>query len=297
VNKILTFGTAICAGLCVSLLSACSSTGSAGPGGASGDQATTHSLYDRVTTSGKLRCGYILYSPSCMKDPNTGKLYGIGVEVLEKVAEKLSLEIVWAEEVGWGSMLEGLQTNRYDVIATPVWTNANRAKLVDFSKPLYYSPLLAYVKAGDKRFGNEIAKFDSPKVKVATIDGETAEVIATADFPKAQKVSLPQLTDVSQMLMTVSTGKADVTFTEPALATGFLKMNPNSIEAVKTDNPIRIFPNCWTFSRGQYEFKAMTDTVLEELINSGFVDKLLAKYEPAPGTLYRVAPGYLKPSR
>ncbi len=230
-----------------------------------------------------------------MKDPNTGKLSGIGVEVLEKVAEKLSLEIVWAEEVGWGSMLEGLQTNRYDIIATPVWTNANRAKLVDFSKPLYYSPLLAYVKAGDKRFGNDVAKFDSPKVKVATIDGETAEVIAMADFPKSQKVSLPQLTDVSQMLMTVSTGKADVTFTEPALAISFLKTNPNSIEPVKTDNPIRIFPNCWTFQRGQYEFKSMTDTVLEELINSGFVDKVVAKYEPARGTLYRVAPGYIKP--
>jgi len=281
----------LCLLFCIVFLGGCAqttTTTSSTTGGAS--------VYDRVTQNGKLRCGYVLYNPGCMKDPNTGKLSGIGVEVLEKVCEKLGIELVWAEEVGWGSMLEGLQTNRYDLIATPVWTNANRAKLVDFSKPLYYSPVLAYVKAGDKRFA-DTESLNNEKVRIATIDGETAEVIAASDFPKAKKVSLPQLTDVSQLLLTVSTGKADVTFAEPTVGAAYSKSNANSIDAIKGIPPVRVFPNCWTFRRGQYEFREMIDTVLDELVNSGYVDKVVAKYEAAPGTLYRIAPGYQLPAK
>jgi len=256
----------------------------------------TEKLYDRVMQSGKLRCGYALYNPGCMKDPSTGKLYGIGVEVLEEICKKLGLEIVWAEEVGWGSMLEGLQTNRYDIIATPVWTQSNRAKIADFSAPLYYSPVLAYVKRHEKRFKN-INSLNSAQVRVATIDGATGEVIASSDFPLAKKVSLPQLTDMSQLLLSIATGKADVAFTEPTSAIAYAKANPNSVEPLPGAGPIRVFPNCWTIRRDQYEFKAMIDTVLEELVNSGFVNKIVSKYESAPGTLYRTAPGYQPQSR
>src|SRR5207253_5761520 len=133
-------------------------------------------------------------NPGCLKDPNTGKLSGIGIDSLEMAAKNLGLKVEWTEEVGWGSMLEGLQTNRYDMIATPIWTNSNRARLVDFSRPLYYSPINVWVKAGDKRFNEtNLTTLNSPDKVIATVDGETAEVIANEDFPQAKKLSLPQL--------------------------------------------------------------------------------------------------------
>ena len=255
------------------------------------------SVYDRVMQQGKIRCGYVLYTPGCMKDPNTGKLSGIGIETLELVAKNLGLKVEWTEEVGWGSMIEGLQTNRYDMVATPVWTNANRARQVDFSKSLYYSPIFIYVKKGDRRFSGQNAfdQLTSGKYSIATVDGETAEIIAREDYPSAKKVSLPQLSDLSQLLLTVSTGKADVTFMEPASAAPFIGHNAGVIEMVKTDRPIRIFPNCWMFKRNQMEFKDMLDTALEQLINSGAVDKIIRKNEPAPNTLFRDALPYAVP--
>jgi polar amino acid transport system substrate-binding protein len=256
---------------------------------------TTDSTYEQVVKSGHIRCGYVLYTPGCMKDPNTGKLSGIGPETLEKIATKLGLQVDWTEEVGWGSMLEGLQAGRYDMVVTPIWTNANRAKLADFSKPIFYSPIYAYVKQGNHKFDRSLQAINSAKVSVATIDGETAEVVAANDFPEAKKVSLPQLTDVAQLLLTVSSGKADVTFTEPAIAEGFAKSNPNAIQQVTSQRPVRIFPNCFMFKRNQSEFKAMLDTVLEEALNDGTVDKIVSKHEPVPNTLYRVAPSYQLP--
>jgi ABC-type amino acid transport substrate-binding protein len=131
-------------------------------------------------------------------------------------------------------------------------------------------------------------------VSIASIDGATAEIIAQEDFPKVRRVSLPQLSDFGQLLLTVSTGKADITFTEPADAAIFMRNNPGAVERVGP--PVRVFPNCFIFRRGQMEFKCMIDTALSQLINSGTMDKILKKYEPAPNTLYRVAVPYAAPA-
>jgi ABC-type amino acid transport substrate-binding protein len=212
------------------------------------------------------------------------------------VAKNLGLKVQYAEEVGWGTMTEGLQTNRYDVVASVAWVNANRARVADFSHPLYYSPVLAYAKKDEHRFDGKLDILNSPSYKIATIDGETANVIANEDYPLCKKVSLPQLSDLSQMLLTVSSGKADVTFVEKSVATDYLKHNPGAIVAIKS-GPVRVFPNCWMFRRGQMELKDMLDSALDQVENSGAVEKILRKYEAgqAPGTWYRVAPNYVVP--
>jgi ABC-type amino acid transport substrate-binding protein len=253
------------------------------------------SLYDRVIRAGKIRCAYFIYPPYSVKDPNSGKINGVGTDALQLVADKLGLKLEIVEEVGWGNMVEGLQTNRYDIVASPVWTNANRARVAGFSKPLFYSPIFAYIKKGNHRLPNRLEKLNSPDVTIATIDGETAQVIAESEIPKAKKLSMPQMTDCSQMLLNVATGKADLTFMEPTLAYLYMKNNPNSLEPLEGGRPIRLFPNCWMFRRGEYEFKAMLDTVLDEVINSGEMDRIIAKYELAPNLIYRVASPFRQP--
>lgn len=273
--------------LCVTFfLSGCSSTSI---------KATSQeeSVYDRVMRTGKIRCGYTIDPPGCLKDPNSGKLSGIGVDAIELVGKNLGLQVEWTEEVDWGTMIEGLQTNRYDLIATPIWPNSTRARVVDFSNPMYFSPIFAYARAGDRRFqSRDLRQVDSSKFTIASIDGATPEVIAREDFPNAKLVSMPQHCQISQMLLTVSAGKADVTFVEPAVAAAFRVHNAGSIEKISTEQPVRIFPNCWAFKRGQIEFKSMIDTVLNQFLDNGSVDRLVAKYEPAPNTLFRVAAPY-----
>lgn len=283
--------------LTIGLMGACS-TGAVSNGvSPGGSMSQSGSVYDRVMKQGKIRCAYVVYSPGCLKDPNSSKLSGIGIESIEMVAKNLGLQVEFTEEVGWGTMLEGLETNRYDMIATPIWTNSNRARLVDFSRPIYYSPIYVWVKAGDKRFSeSNLDSLNSESHKIATVDGETAEVIATEDFPKAKKLSLTQLSGVEQVLLNISTGKADVSFEEPAVALDFLAHNPGTIETISKNKPIRVFPNCWMFKRGQMEFKNMLDTALSQIINSGAAEKIIAKYEKYPGTLYRVALPYELPA-
>jgi ABC-type amino acid transport substrate-binding protein len=264
-------------------LSACTQTIKSSTAGAKA------SLYERVMHSGKLRCGYLVYTPGCIKNLKTGKMEGVGPEVLELVAERLGLELEWTEEVGLVSMIEGLETGRYDIVGSPIWANSSRAKVADFSRPFYYSPVCAFTRKGDDRFTGKLSAINSDKVTIATMDGEMSSIIARADFPRAKILSLPQLSEMSQLILTVATGKADVVFADPAEVFRFVEHNPNSVQNITPDHPVRVFGDTYMFSRGQSEFKAMLNTTLDELINSGEIDKVIAKYEAYPNAYFRVA--------
>ncbi|MDD5586116.1 MAG: transporter substrate-binding domain-containing protein [Alphaproteobacteria bacterium] len=263
--------------------------------GAPGEKATAaraESVYDRVMRTQVIRAGYVSNPPSCMKDPNTGKYSGIFVEAMQEAVKKLGLRIEWTEEAGWGTMIEGMESGRYDIVPCAIWPNSRRSTHVDFTKPLFYSGIAAYVRADDNRFDKNITLINSPSVKIATMDGEMAEVIASTDFPLAQKVQVPQLSEISNMLLNVKDRKADVTFVELYFAHEFLKNNPGALKNITADKPLRVFPDTVMIPGNEFALRQMLDTAFEELLNTGYVDSLLDKYEPAPGTFYRLAPPF-----
>jgi ABC-type amino acid transport substrate-binding protein len=270
--------------------------------------AAQSTVYDRVVKSGVIRAGYLIYPPACVKDTKTGKLSGIFVETLEKAAENCGLKVEWTEEVGWAAQIEGLDADRYDIVGSPVWANSTRGKLTNMSIPVYYSGICIWVRQTDDRFTDDWSmsnspdvqtkrdrliadwsKINSPDVRIATIDGETGDLIARTQFPKAKRVSLPQSTDISQLFFDVSSYKADVLFAEPYLAYEYQKSNPGTVKNISPDRPIRALGNCYMFKRGEFQFKEMLDVALADMLNSGFIDDLMKKYEPEPNGFFRVA--------
>lgn len=254
-------------------------------------------VYERILSRGTIRCGYIPYPPGSFKDPNTGRLYGVFVETLEEAARLLNLKVDWVEEVGWATMIEGLQAHRYDLIGTPVWENAARGRLANFSIPLYYSGIGVFVRADDNRFlapdGRLLLEAINAKtVRLSTSDGDIAQAIAQHDFPQAREVAVSQMADRAQLLLNVALGKADVAFNEPQTAYEFLKSHPGTLKNIAQQAPIRIFPNVMMLNKGEEKFRSMLNAALQEVINNGTVDRLLDKYEPFRGATYRLATPY-----
>lgn len=245
------------------------------------------SAYDRVLEAKKLRVAYISYPPSFIKDAKTGEYSGIFHEVLKEMADRMELQVEYVEETAWGTMIESVRSGRVDIVCTGLWPNATRGKFVDFTDPVYFSPIRAYVRAGDARFDGNLAAINTQDVKIATIDGEMSSIIAKADFTTAKPHELPQTTDVAQLLLEVSTGKADVTFVEPAVAELFAASNPNKIQAVKNVDPVRVFPNVMMVAKGEANLLSMLNTAMGEVANTGVVDKIVTKYETKPGVFLR----------
>jgi ABC-type amino acid transport substrate-binding protein len=263
----------------------------------SNNQGSSQPAFDRVINTKTIRVGYISYPPSLIKDPNSGNITGIFHDVLEEIGHRADLKIEFVEEETWGTMIEAVNSGRVDLICTGLWPNSTRAKFADFTDPIYFSPIKAYVKVGDKTFDNNLGKANDPATKIATIDGEMTSIIASTDFPKASVDSLPQSTDVSQVLLEVAGGKAALTFVEPAVAGAFLDKNPDAVQEVSGVAPVRVFPNVMMVAKGETKLVSLLNTSLGELANTGFIDQIIGKYEKTPGLFLRRALPYSLPQK
>ncbi len=228
-------------------------------------------------TETTIQAGYIIYPPLMTRDEATGQLSGVSYDIAEAVAKEMGVKIEWTEEVGWGTALEGLNTNRYDVLGTQMWPNEARAKVADFSIAPMNSVIYPYIKTGDPRFSAEdLAAINSPEYTISALDGEMTVFIANEDYPKAKLNSLPQLSSYAEVLLNVVQNKADVTFVEPAAAEDFLAANPNSIERLG-DTPVRSFGNGFAFDNSDSELKDKWNTALNKLIADGTIETILEK--------------------
>jgi ABC-type amino acid transport substrate-binding protein len=254
------------------------------------------SLYERLLQTGEIKIGYTIYPPGVIKGQD-GKPTGIAVDVLNEAASRLNLKANWSEEVGWATQIEGLDAKRYDIIGTAVWPNPKRARLTTLSKPLFYSPLYLYARADENRFpaGFDLSQLNNETVRVSAIEGATAETIAKGQFPKAQRVTLPQSADVAQSFLDLVGNKADLVITEPWHAKKFLNAQPGAVKNILPKRPLRVFGNCFMFARDQTAFENMLNVVIEDLHQSGFVEQTIRKYETAEkleNALVRAAPDY-----
>jgi ABC-type amino acid transport substrate-binding protein len=255
--------------------------------------AKTETAYDRVMRTKTLRCGYALWPALVEKDPNTGALSGIFVDYLNELGKLTDLKIEWTTEVGFGDMVEALRVGRVDAVCSGIWTNAQRGLVIDFTIPIMYQGISAFVRADDMRFDNNLAAINDPAIKLSIIEGSSEQVIASSYYPKAQAVTLPQLTDASQSLLNVKTGKADVIFIDRYSVGKFLVSNPGALREVPAQYPLSLFGNVIGLNKGEYALKQSLDNATVQLMNIGTIETILKKYETYPGSIYRAALPYI----
>jgi ABC-type amino acid transport substrate-binding protein len=248
--------------------------------------------FERVMRTQTIKCGYIAAYPYMIKDPNSGQLSGIAHDFMEGLGKALHLKIVWAEETGWGAFPATLQMQRIDAFCVGAWISAARARETDTTMPFSYQPYYAYARSDDTRFDNKLGNINTPDVTVATIDGDTSNIITLSDFPKAKAAQLPEMANIDELFINVITKKADVTFIDPALAANFDAKNPGKIRRVISETPIRVFGNAIFIAQGEDRLRQMLNGATQELLASGQVEKIIARYEKFPGTILRIAHPY-----
>ncbi len=244
--------------------------------------------YERVMRTGTIRCGYTPYSVGLIKDPNTGKLSGIYYDIISRLAENLMLKVDWVEEIGWAEQIEGLHTKRYDMICSPVSVTAPRARQADFSLPLYDSPVHIWAKEGNTNLTSDLKALDNSSIKIATLDGEQTSVFAHQFFPHAQQVSLPQSSHFSDLILQVTTGKADIVFAEPTPIDEFMRHNRTRLKPITpTDKPLLVVPNIILLPSDDFAFKELIDNGLREMFNARLIDQIIDRYEMRPNSYVR----------
>lgn len=224
-----------------------------------------------------IKAGYIIYPPLMTRDEATGQLSGVSYDIAEAVAKEMEMKIEWTEEVGWGTALEGLNTERYDILGTQMWPNEAREKVVNFSVAPMNSVIYPYIKTGNTRFSaDNLSVINSPEYTISALDGEMAMFIASEDYPLAKVNTLPQLSSYAEVFLNVVQSKADITFVEPSAAEDFLASKPNSIERLG-NKPVRTFGNGFAFNKDNTELMSNWNAALAKLIADGTIEAILEK--------------------
>jgi ABC-type amino acid transport substrate-binding protein len=243
-----------------------------------------------------LRCGYVVYPPTVIKDPNTDAMSGIMHDVIESAAAKIGLKVEWTEELNWGNFVTGLDYDHVDMICAAAWDNTEQEwQSAEIIGPIFYSGIGVWVRADDDRFTGHLEKINDPGVTVSSIDGTVPGRIAATDYPQAKILGMPQITDYTFNLLNVADKKADVTFVENYQGYAFAEKNPGVLKNIAADNPIRVFPDVYLVRRGEQKLKNTFDNLIRYMINSGELEPIIRKYEKYPGSFYRVAKPYQPP--
>jgi polar amino acid transport system substrate-binding protein len=101
----------------------------------------------KICQSGKLRVATDpQYPPASSLDEATGKWEGFDIDTATELAARLGVEVEW-ETPGWDVITAGRWNDRWDVSVGSMTITPERAQVLDFTDPYYYTPAQLAVNA------------------------------------------------------------------------------------------------------------------------------------------------------
>lgn len=247
------------------------------------------STYDRVMRTGTIRCGYVLRPPMMSKDLTTGALSGVGYDLIEDAANRLSLKVDWAEEDGFGTIVESIKSGRVDMGCGIFWANAARSVHIAFTNPIYFETAYVYKRSDDKRTFTTFEEMNDPRYSFSSIDGGTLTLIKKKHFPQATEKTLPELSPLSDTLEDMRTGKVDFVIQPQITAIDYLRARPGSILPV-IDRPIAYYPTVMFLPAKEIQLRTMIDQAFQEIGFDGTLESILDSHGIKPYVLRNPRP-------
>lgn len=257
-----------------------------------GETVASESAFGRVMQTGVLRCGYYVYPPATMRDPQSGQLSGLSVDMMEAIAHNTGLRIEWTEETDFGNWHPGLAARRYDAMCTPMWPDSSLARVALFTRPMFYASINLYGRADDHRFDNNLSAANDPAVTIVAYENDATTTLTKSLFPKANLDSLPANTPAGLAAENVVMKKADLVMWDANGAFEFQKNRPGRLRNVDPHHPIKVMPFELLTAIDEPRLRDFLDVALQELEDTGVTARLLDRWEQVPGSFYRMARPY-----
>lgn len=175
-------------------------------------QAEAESVYDRIKRTGTVLAGFFNEPPAAYVDPATGKVTGTNPEIARAVMQKIFGPDIKVEGVlvsEFGSLIPGLQADRFDMIASGLYIRPERCEQVLFSDPELTVHTALLVEKGNPLNLHSVEDIrDTPGIKLGLLEGG-----AQTGYAKA--VGVPEdimviLQNYEQALAAFDAGRIDV---------------------------------------------------------------------------------------
>ncbi|MEM9543519.1 MAG: transporter substrate-binding domain-containing protein [Cyanobacteria bacterium P01_E01_bin.42] len=200
-----------------------------------------------------------------------GEPIGFDIDIATYITDELGYELE-VKDMDFSGIIPALQSKRVDFAMSGMTPTEERKESVDFSS-IYYDAKNAIVAAE----GSEYESYqDLAGKKVGVQLGTTQQEEAETKAEEVGDITLEPRNKVSDLIQEVKAGRIDAVILEDTVAKGYINTNPDliftPIENVDTISGAAIaFPK-------DSELTEKFDTVLQEMKESGELDKLVKKW-------------------
>src|SRR5690625_2699098 len=244
-----------------------------------GSTATAASL-EEIKDKGVIRIAVANEIPYGFIDPN-GEAKGAGPEVAQHLVEELGIdEIEWVT-TNFGSLIPGLQADRFDMVAAEMAILPQRCEQVVYSEPnsSYGEGLL--VAADNPNDIHSYEDFVDSDYTVAIMAGaDQLEMLQALGVDESRMLTISNNADA---ISTVSTGRADayaatgLTAAELAKRSDKVELAADFVDPVIKGETIRSWGG-FTFAQGSEELRDAVNEALAEFKKTQQWSDILSSY-------------------
>ncbi|MFF7854879.1 ectoine/hydroxyectoine ABC transporter substrate-binding protein EhuB [Streptomyces sp. NPDC007904] len=236
-------------------------------------------LLDRLRAAGVVRLGIAGEIPFGYIDRN-GELTGEAPELAKVVFRRLGVDRVQPVPTEFGSLIPGLNSQQFDVVAAGMYINAERCEQVIFSDPDYQMLDSFIVRKGNPKGLHTYRDVVEKKARFATGTGYAEiQYAVDAGYPEADILIVP---DQVAGLNAVEAGRVDV-FAGTALTTREVVKKSAKAEVTEPFRPVvdgepHVDGGGFAFRPTETRLRDAFNTELHELKKSGELLRILRPF-------------------
>jgi L-cystine transport system substrate-binding protein len=266
-------------------------------GGRVGDEAKTGELWENVEdlcndTSnsaaiagakerGTLRSAHGLFPPFAFQDTDNDVLIGIDLDSVHDLADVMGVELE-TQIVDWGVLAAGLQSDRYDVVASGFFALPEREEVIDFSEPYQMSGQFFFALK-DRDDLNTIEDLNKPEITFVYGTGSAQKTLAENFIPNATVIDAPFR---GQFILYefLKSGRADATATDSIYLPLIEKNFPDLKTVPLNAEPIEPFPIAIGIKQDDVGMKICVDAYVDWLKETNTFQERLAHWQAVSGS-------------
>jgi cyclohexadienyl dehydratase len=135
-------------------------------------ESQTSDRLQMILDRGVLRVGTTMDTPVfSMRDPATGKLHGLDMDVLETLSSSLGVKLEYVT-MTFGSMLADLAADKFDIAMSGMGRTLDRARVATFSKPYMRYGKLLLIRSTDQGASRRLRTSTAPVSRSPTTEAD-----------------------------------------------------------------------------------------------------------------------------
>lgn len=236
---------------------------------------TVASSLDRIRSTKELNVGYFVFEPTIMEDPNTKKLSGVFIDLVQTLGKALDAKVVF-HKVDLANFVAGLQSQQYELSIGATFATPQRATSVLFTRPIFYAGYTGVCKKGQASRYSTWQSLDRSNLTIAVKQGSAIDDFVRENFKNAKIIRLTGQ-DLTLPLAAVSAGQADVGLMNQLTVFTYLRAHPE-LEETLSKNPVAPTYFSWAVRPDDIRWLLYLNTFLEYMENTGDTYHFESKY-------------------